>query len=327
MSGFDSHDDERLKVLLVEDNLVDAHLIIAMLDSEAMYQVTLAQDGMKGSLLATEQQWDLLITDLNLPGDSGIDVIRQSKEHHPTTPVITTTGYTAPRYVQGALRAGADEVLTKPIERDEILRKLLYVLGTKRSRGRRAAERTVLAVGARPGDIESGCGGILMGHGELAQRVVLLPLEGADTLEAEQAAEAMGAKLIGPNMKDDGTPDTAEAIAEAIRSFSPDTVYIPSGQDEDEGRLACHRAGLISAAQVDNVYCYQTPTSTTDFRPTLFVEVGDHLDAKVDVVSNFTAPEGRDDFDPELIRSTARYWGRFDQAGLAEPLEVVRSGM
>lgn len=333
MNSANERPDERLKVLLVEDSLVDAHLIIAILDSEALYQVTLAQDGMRGTLLATEQEWDLIITDLNLPGDSGLDLIRTAKEHHPATPILTTTGYTAPKYMQSALREGADDVLMKPIEKEELLRKLLYLLGTQRTRARRRRTRTVLAIGAEPGDVEVGCGGILFGHREHRQDVVLLVLadteDDAVAQEAARAGEKLEAKVVFQPLKSDDTPqgkDRANPIAEAIETYSPDTLYVPSVHDKNDRRVMVHRASLLASGAVPNLYCYQTVSTTTDFRPTLFVEVGDFLDGKVGLVETFHGlAEQSQAYSPAMIRSTARYWGRFDSFGSVEPLEVVRS--
>jgi len=326
--------EDRLKVLLVEDSLIDAHLIIAILDAEATYNVTLAQDGMKGTLLATEQEWDLVITDLNLPGDSGLAVIKQSKEHHPETPILTTTGYTEPKYIQSALRAGADEVLMKPVERQELLRKLLYLLGTGRAKTHKRVGRTVLAIGAHPGDVEAGCGGILLEHRNHNQRVVILTLAGVPIAAADQGApetvsEKLGARLITHDDTVDyvhNGPEIAEIVADAVRAFQPDTIYVPSVHDQNENRINTHRAGLLGSGHVPNLYCYQTVSSTTDFRPTLFVGVEGVINSKIDLLSGY---EGRSEvdpgFSPDQIRSTAQYWGRFDSYEAAEPLEVVRS--
>lgn len=327
--------DLRLKVLLVEDSLVDAHLIIAILDSESVYHVTLAQDGMRGTLLATEQDWDLIITDLNLPGDSGLDLIRTAKAHHPDTPILTTTGYTAPKYVQSALREGADDVLKKPIEKDDLLRKLLHLLGTARPDTAGSAARTVVAIGAEPGDVELGCGGILFGHREHHQRVVLVVMSDgpspAGAREAEEAARMLDASVVFKTVEVPVDPDDDDApglgpLADVLADWMPDTLYVPSVHDRNERRVHAHRVGLMASGAVPNLYCYQTASSTTDFRPTLFVGVDDYLDGKIGLVGRYDAlRKSNPAFSSDMVRSTARYWGRFDSFRSVEPLEVVRS--
>ncbi|NNF28975.1 MAG: response regulator [Gemmatimonadetes bacterium] len=329
MTDSQDRSDPRLQVLLVEDSLVDAHLLIAILDAEGAYQVTLAQDGMRGTLLATEQDWDLIITDLNLPGDSGLDLIRTAKSHHPTTPILTTTGYSAPKYLHSALREGADDVLMKPIERDDLLRKLLHLLGT--ARGGESARRRVVALGAEPGDIELGCGGVLCGHRRHGQDVVLVVLQdegdGASDRALHAAADLLGARVhhwpaSGPH--DD--PEVPEELLSLLAEPGTDTLYVPSVHDGTERRQAAHRIGLGSAPSVHNLYCYQTPSSTTDFHPSLFVDIGDYVDDKLALVSGYQGPEPLNaPFETEMVRSTARYWGRFEGFGTVEPLEVVRS--
>lgn len=334
MTTGNERSDRRLKVLLVEDSLVDAHLIIAILDSEAVYHVTLAQDGMRGTLLATEQDWDLIITDLNLPGDSGLDLIRIAKGHHPDTPILTTTGYTAPKYVQSALREGADDVLKKPIEKEELLRKLLHLLGTRRGDAP-SAPRTILAIGAEPGDVELGCGGILFGHREHRQRVVLVITSedprSPGAREVQEAAEILGAAVVHRNVGQPVDPDDDDApgqgpLADVLAEWTPDTLYMPSVHDRNERRVQAHRIGLMASGSVPNLYCYQTVSSTTDFRPTLFVGVDDYLDGKIGLVARYDAlNKGHPAFSSDMVRSTARYWGRFDSFASVEPLEVVRS--
>ena len=329
MTANQDRHDQRLQVLLVEDSLVDAHLLIAILDAEGAYQVTLAQDGMRGTLLATEQDWDLIITDLNLPGDSGLDLIRTAKGHHPTTPILTTTGYSAPKYLHSALREGADDVLMKPIERDDLLRKLLYLLGTERGEG--AARRRVVALGAEPGDIELGCGGVLCGHRHHGQDVVLVMLqdqpEGRESQAMQAAARALDAEVHywpPTGLGDDG--QVPAPLLELLADPATDTLYVPSGHDDHERRQGAHRIGLGSAPGVHNLYCYQTPSSTTDFHPSLFVDIGDYVDEKLSLVEGYRGADAdRAAFAPEMVRSTARYWGRFDGYGTVEPLEVVRS--
>lgn len=329
MTANQDRSDQRLQVLLVEDSLVDAHLLIAILDAEGAYQVTLAQDGMRGTLLATEQDWDLIITDLNLPGDSGLDLIRTAKSHHPATPILTTTGYSAPKYLHSALREGADDVLMKPIERDDLLRKLLYLLGT--SRGGRTARRRVVALGAEAGDIELGCGGVLCGHRQHGQEVVLVVLREREAGDADRALRAAADALEAQvhHWPASGSVDEPELPADLVALLAEpgtDTLYVPSVHDGLERRQAAHRIGLGSAPSVHNLYCYQTPSSTTDFNPSLFIDIGDYVDEKLELVSGYQGPgPERAPFDTEMVRSTARYWGRFEGFGTVEPLEVVRS--
>ena len=223
----------------------------------------------------------------------------------------------------------------KPIDKDELLGKLLYLLGAERPSSDRPA-RTVLAVGADPGDVELGCGGILSGHRQHRQNVVIVILSDEDAegaSDARRAAERLGATVVfrpmptaQGGMDDDDDPSAAEPLAEVITEFSPDTLYAPSVHDLNERRAAAHRIGLLASRPVPNLYCYQTASSTTDFHPNLFVQVDGYLEDKLRLLRTFgSLSQKKPAYSEDLVRSTARYWGRFDAYGSAEPLEVVRS--
>jgi DNA-binding response OmpR family regulator len=197
------------RILLVEDDLDQAHLLKFLLEGEGSYVVTLAQDGLKGSALVRDQKWDLVITDLNLPGADGMAVVEASRKHSPGTPVLATTGYTGPEYADRAREEGADDVLLKPLDRDDLLNRVAALLAgatpqeasrvgpetptlpTRADPAPSAGERydpadptseppadfhRVLAISIRPGDAEAGCGGTLLEHRKRGDRVVLLTL-------------------------------------------------------------------------------------------------------------------------------------------------------
>ena len=123
-SGKDQH-----RVLLIKDSMEDAHLIMALLGKEGRYEVTLAQEGIGGAELAEKGGWDIILTDLNLPGKDGLEIIQLSKATHPNVPIIATTGYTAPHYLNAAYRRGVDAVLNKPIDRDDLLQLMVDLMG------------------------------------------------------------------------------------------------------------------------------------------------------------------------------------------------------
>ena len=77
---------KKAQVLVVEDNLTDAILIRSLLEQDERLRVTLAQDGIRGCQLVEGQRWDLVVTDINLPGRDGIEVIQACKASQPLTP-------------------------------------------------------------------------------------------------------------------------------------------------------------------------------------------------------------------------------------------------
>jgi CheY-like chemotaxis protein/LmbE family N-acetylglucosaminyl deacetylase len=116
------------RILLVEDDLDQAHLVRFLLENEGPYQVTLAQDGLRGTALVQEREWALIITDLNLPGVDGLAVVEAARTHRPGTPVMATTGYSGPEYAEKARAQGAHDVLLKPLDRDDLLARVRALL-------------------------------------------------------------------------------------------------------------------------------------------------------------------------------------------------------
>ncbi len=314
------------RVLLVEDDLVTAHLVQHLLEADGEYRVILAQDGIRGSQLVRDGEWDLVITDINLPGADGLEVMRTCKETNPDTPVLATTGHTSPGYAERAFQAGADDLLLKPLKKTELVEKVFALISRKRRR-RDVRVPTVLAVGIRPGDVEAGCGGILMKHRQQGFRAVILTLLDDRVEGARVAAEALGAIGVSGQLPR-GTPPTEEDILAVLKAvideLRPVTLYIPSPHDDREEAARCYRAAIAAAGPIPNFYCYQTSASTLEFRPSIFVDVREHLEAKLAALGRLGSGDGAVIPDPERVRATGLYWGRVVEDGVAEPLERVR---
>ena len=105
----------------------------------------------------------------------------------------------------------------------------------------------------------------------------------------------------------------------------PTHVYTHSLEDTHQDHRAVHAATLVAARGVPNVYCYQSPSSTTEFKPHRFVDITHYIDKKIDLIGAYKSQVDRmESIQPDVILSTARYWGRFAGYVLAEPLRIVR---
>jgi CheY-like chemotaxis protein len=329
--------EQTTQVLLVEDNLTDATLIRTLLERSGDIRVTLAQDGIRGCQLVESRRWNLVITDYNLPGRDGIDVIQASKKHQPETPVLVTSAYSGPAFREGAARAGAVEILFKPIDPEDLIKTteaLLTTLGEKE-----APSVRILAVGALPGDVEAGCGGSLLKQAADGDELRILVLssgppgpEGENRRSAAgKACELLGGTLVLPPEKTPDFPGLDEIIIrihDSMSEFSPDVIYAPSPRDVRESRQLAYEAAVIAGKDARSIFCYQAATTTLEFRPTRFENIGDFLDQKMAALAHYQAQvRGRPHLDPELARASARYWGRFLGYGEVEPFEVVRHNL
>jgi len=115
------------RILVIEDDSAIRQGIVDALQF-AGYETLQAADGQQGLAQAVRATFDLLLLDLILPGASGFDILKATRETRPTLPVIilTARGEEADR-VQG-LRLGADDYVVKPFSVRELLARVEAVL-------------------------------------------------------------------------------------------------------------------------------------------------------------------------------------------------------
>jgi LmbE family N-acetylglucosaminyl deacetylase len=275
--------------------------------------------------------WSLTST---CPGGDGIEVIISCKRSQADTPIISTSAYSATVYREGALRGGANDVLVKPINPEELIRTARGLL--KLQRAAETKSKTILAIGAFPGDVDAGCGGTLMKYALRGDKTHVLVLslgapgsDGDDRILATQrACKIMGAEAHLPSDDALEIPDLDRAllsVQDALSNLNPEIIFAPSLNDVRESRKHAHTAAEIAAKDPASLLCYQAATTTLDFRPSLFEDISDFLDQKMAALTHYLPQvQGRPHLDPELSRAAARYWGRFLGYGEVEPFEVTR---
>ncbi|MFD1774710.1 response regulator transcription factor [Paenibacillus rhizophilus] len=114
------------KILLIEDEKNLARFIELELQ-HAGYAVTVAYDGKKGLERALEEEWDMVLLDLMLPGLNGLAVcthIRTAKE----TPIIMITARDGLADKVAGLDSGADDYISKPFDIEELLARMRSLL-------------------------------------------------------------------------------------------------------------------------------------------------------------------------------------------------------
>jgi signal transduction histidine kinase len=126
------------RVLVVEDSPTQARLL-GMLLEEAGYAVAIAVDAESGFARLQEESFDLLLTDLVLPGASGFDLCRRIKDDPRLNrlPVVVLTSLADPVNVLRGLEAGADDFMTKNRAPGEILSRLGRILARQATDGNR----------------------------------------------------------------------------------------------------------------------------------------------------------------------------------------------
>jgi two-component system, NtrC family, response regulator PilR len=116
------------KILIVDDEreLVEAYVAMLARGGICCLPAFTGEDAMR---IFDTQQFDLVLTDLNLPFASGYEVIRHIHEHSPATPIIVMTGYNAPETSLAAERAGALVCLNKPVTIGVLIEQITLALG------------------------------------------------------------------------------------------------------------------------------------------------------------------------------------------------------
>jgi len=120
------------RILVVDDEPHNVRLLAYLLGYHG-YTVDTAADGESALARIREQPPDLLLLDVRMPGKSGYDVCRElrAQRQHASLPIVLVTALDADERVKG-LEAGADELLTKPIVRQELLARVRRLLEMKR---------------------------------------------------------------------------------------------------------------------------------------------------------------------------------------------------
>jgi LmbE family N-acetylglucosaminyl deacetylase/CheY-like chemotaxis protein len=330
----------RGRILLVDDDLSLGAYLARVLRTHGRFEVTHELDAAAALRGLETEQWDLLITDIEMPGMTGLELIGRARRLVPGLPVAVLTGHATVEYAVTALRHSAAEFLAKPVAAEDLITAATTLIEAGR-RARAASTDTVLAVGAHPGDIETGAGGTLLAHraaGDVVAMLILSPgsRDGGEdrrVRECQRAADVIGARLFLTELDEAPIPEgdpTIGRVEDVIAEVRPTVLYAHSFHDVHPDHRNAHRAVMAASAGIGQVYCYQAASATIDFRPAHFVAIDRHVGVKVSTIEIFGSQRGvlvpaqRGCLETELIESTARYWSRFGGGSHAEAFEVVR---
>jgi DNA-binding NtrC family response regulator len=121
------------RVLIVEDDASLRALLTSALQ-ELDFEVDSAADGLEGARKVKESVYDILITDLRLPGQGGEEVLRQAKALYPDLIVIVATGYGDLRNAVNMMKLGASDYIQKPFVKDELVVRIRKALEERKWR-------------------------------------------------------------------------------------------------------------------------------------------------------------------------------------------------
>jgi DNA-binding NtrC family response regulator len=108
------------RILIIDDENAIRESLETLLTLEG-FMVSMASDGPSGLELLSRNEYDLLLLDLALPGETGIDLLPRIVEMQPNLPVIMITAYGTVGNVVDAIRAGAENFVQKPWDNEKLL--------------------------------------------------------------------------------------------------------------------------------------------------------------------------------------------------------------
>lgn len=115
-------------VLLAEDDSTSRQIYCTVLEAEGYHVIEVA-DGHSALEVLNSEPVDLLLTDIMMPGMTGIELLERARKIHPELRAIVMTGHKTSEAVIGALRNRACEFLEKPFHTEELLEAVRLVIG------------------------------------------------------------------------------------------------------------------------------------------------------------------------------------------------------
>ncbi len=178
--------------------------------------------------------------------------------------------------------------------------------------------KKILAIGPHPDDIELGCFGSLAKFAKEGNEIHFLVLTKGEggTLkddrikESEESAGLIKACLHFEALRDryisDGL-ETITVIEKYIREIDPKMVFIPTGNDTHQDHRATFYASLVACRLVNEVYAYETPSTSRNFVPNFFVDISDFIHLKLQAVQVHSSQGGKGYMADRAIRGLAQY--------------------
>jgi LmbE family N-acetylglucosaminyl deacetylase len=150
----------------------------------------------------------------------------------------------------------------------------------------------VLAVGAHPDDLEYGCFGSLAKHVKNGDAVYLLyvtcgahfpEVRKKEAVESARRLKAAEVRFSNFSVVDvsEVNPRIIDKISEEIDYVKPQRVYVNSPHDTNQVHWTVSKSARIAARYVDAVVFFETPSTTHEFNPILYVDITDTIGTKI----------------------------------------------
>ena len=113
-----------MKVLIADDSGVMRKIIVRALNSIGITDIVEAADGNEAVTKFGQQQFELVLSDWNMPGKTGLEVLKAIRAGGSTVPVVLITTEGEKRRVLEAIEAGVSDYVVKPFEASSLAQKI-----------------------------------------------------------------------------------------------------------------------------------------------------------------------------------------------------------
>ena len=121
-----------MKILLAEDQAMVRGALAALLSMEPNFEVTQAEDGDKAWLLLKQNSYDILLTDIEMPGRSGLELGQYLIQQQSPTKIIIITTFGRSGYIRRAIDMGVSGFLLKDAPSEQLIQAIYRIMDGKR---------------------------------------------------------------------------------------------------------------------------------------------------------------------------------------------------
>lgn len=188
-----------MRVLLIEDDPTMARSIELMLNSEGfnVYSTDLGEEGLD---LGKLYDYDIILLDLNLPDMHGYDVLKKLRTAKVNTPILILSGLTEMENKVKGLGFGADDYLTKPFHKEELVARIHAIVRRSKGHSQSIIKTGKLAVNLDTKTVEVGGSRVHLTGKEYAM-LELLSLRKGSTLTKEMFLNHLYGGIDEPELK------------------------------------------------------------------------------------------------------------------------------
>ena len=188
-----------MRVLLIEDESATAQSIELMLKSKSfnVYTTDLGEEGID---LGKIYDYDIILLDLNLPDMSGFEVLRSLRVSKVKTPILILTGLAGIEDKVRGLGFGADDYMTKPFHKDELVARIHAIVRRSKGHAQSVIQTGALVVNLDQKTVEVSANRVHL-TGKEYQMLELLSLRKGTTLTKEMFLNHLYGGMDEPELK------------------------------------------------------------------------------------------------------------------------------